>query len=334
MLRQQIAADLLRLEQRVHSFIRQLSDLAQIDILGQNDSFHFFRRLLNYDPWRIDGLPTGSHFLDHQVANSDVEAERDHLRVGDHFVRVLTIKEAISETKPLVLKQLLEIQANFCVVSEWVPIDNATARKEITKRRRHFNVSKSSFISSVRADAATVNPRDILIDESKQADIENLGDCLRVLGDGQSLGEFSLTIVLYVEDKRTLDRVLPDVVRIFTSADGTLFSETYNQLNAYFATVPGNYRHNLRRHYLLNSNYADISFLFTIQPGETWNDHLDREYLAVLETDNATPYYLNLHNREVAHTLILGATGSGKAFLRKYVRKLGASRQMELPLSA
>jgi len=80
--------------------------------------------------------------------------------------------------------------------------------------------------------------------------------------------------------------------------------------------------------------YADISFLFTIQPGETWNDHLDREYLAVLETDNATPYYLNLHNREVAHTLILGATGSGNAFLRKHVRNPGTGRQMELPLFA
>jgi type IV secretion system protein TrbE len=319
LLREQIGADLLRLEQRVQSFVRQLSDLVQIDILEQNDCFHFLRRLLNYDPWRIDGLPNSTDFLDYQVANSDIEADRDHLRVGDYYVRVLTIKEAISETKPLVLRQLLEIQANFCVVTEWVPIDNATARKEITKRRRHFNVSKSSFISSVRADAATVNPRDVLIDESKQADIENLGDFLRVLGDGQSLGDFCLTIVLYAEDKGLLDRVLPDVVRIFTSADGTLFSETYNQLNAYFVTVPGNYRHNLRKLYLLNSNYADISFLFTIQPGEAWNDHLDREYLAVLETDNATPYYLNLHNREVAHTLILGATGSGKSFLCNFL---------------
>jgi type IV secretory pathway VirB4 component len=112
-----------------------------------------------------------------------------------------------------------------------------------------------------------------------------------------------------------LDRVLPDVVRIFTSADGSLFSETYNQLNAHFAIVPGNYRHNLRKLFLLNSNYADISFLFAVHPGETWNGHLDREYLAVLETDNATPYYLNLHEREVAHTVILGATGSGKSFL-------------------
>ena len=32
----------------------------------------------------------------------------------------------------------------------------------------------------------------------------------------------------------------------------------------------------------------------------------------MLETDNSTPYFLNLHNGEVAHTLILGMTGSGK----------------------
>jgi type IV secretion system protein VirB4 len=50
-------------------------------------------------------------------------------------------------------------------------------------------------------DATKTNPRDVLVDESKQADIENLGDCLRVLGEGQSLGDFSLTIVLYGHSK-------------------------------------------------------------------------------------------------------------------------------------
>lgn len=319
LLREQIEADLLTLEQRVHSFVRQLSDFVQVDILEQNDCFRFLRRLVNYDRWRIEGSPQSTQFLDYQITNSDIEAERDHLRIGDHYVRVLTVKEAISETKPLILKQLLEIQANFLVVTEWVPIENATARKEITKRRRHFNVSKSSFISSVQRDPATYDPRNVLIDESKQADIENLGDCLRVLGEGQTLGEFSLTVLLYGKEKRMLDNVLPEVVRVFTSADGNLFSETYNQLNAYFAIIPGNYRHNLRRLYLLNSNYADLSFLFTIHPGQTWNEHLNAEYLAVLETDHATPYYLNLHYRDVAHALILGATGSGKSFFANCV---------------
>ena len=334
LLREHIQGDLLKLEQRVNSFIRQLADFLVLDALKRDDCFHFFRRLLNYDYWRIEGRPVCGQFLDYQVVNSDIKAERDHLRVGDRFVRVLTMKEAIGETKPLVLKQLLEIQANFCIVTEWVPLETAVARKEITKRKRHFNITKTSFITSMQRDPATYDPRNTLMDESKQADIENLGDCLRALGDGQSMGEFSLTVVLYGHDKRSLDRALPEVVRVFTSADGNLFSESYNQLNAYFAIVPGNYRHNLRRLFLLNTNYADLSFLFTILSGEKRNDHLGTEYLAVLETDHATPYFLNLHNRDVAHTLILGATGAGKAFLKKYVRKAGPGRQMELPLTA
>jgi hypothetical protein len=235
--------------------------------------------------------------------------------VGDHFVRVLTMKEAIAETRPLVLDSLLKISGNFHVVTEWAPITTEKARKEVNKRRRHFNVSKSGFISQLGNDPAKTNPRDVLIDESKQADIENLGDCLRVIGDGLCLGDFSLSIVLHGPDRYELDRLAGEFTGIFTNADGNLFAETYNQLNAYFATVPGNYALNLRRMYLLNSNYADLSFLFTILPGEKINAHLGAEYLAVLETDNSTPYYLNLHEGEVAHTLILGMTGSGKSYL-------------------
>jgi hypothetical protein len=33
-----------------------------------------------------------------------------------------------------------------------------------------------------------------------------------------------------------------------------------------------------------------------------------------LESTHGTPYYLNLHSGDVAHTLMLGATGSGKSF--------------------
>ena len=193
------------------------------------------------------------------------------------------------------------------------------ARKEITKRRRHFNVTKTSFVSQVGNDGTKGNPRDVLVDESKQHDIEDLGDCLRALGDGQSLGDFSLTIVMYATTKGELDQLVGEFSGVFSNADGNLFVETYNQLNAYFAVVPGNYSQNLRRLYLLSANYADLSFFFTILAGEKHNAHLDTEYLAVLETDNATPYFLNLHNGEVPHTLILGMTGSGKSYFCNFI---------------
>lgn len=69
------------------------------------------------------------------------------------------------------------------------------------------------------------NPRDVLVDESKQADIDNLGDCLRALGDGQSLGDFSLTIVLYGRSKAELDQLGAEFAGVFTClslSSGTL----------------------------------------------------------------------------------------------------------------
>jgi type IV secretory pathway VirB4 component len=329
-----IEHDLRRLDQHVQAFARQLADFMQIEILNRHGQFRFFRRLLNYDDWRVAGWPQSTQFLDYQVVNSDIEAERDHLRVGDHTVRVLTMKEAITETRPLVLDALLKIPANFYVVTEWTPLPADKARKEVNKRRRHFNMSKTGFVSQMGNDPTKTNPRDVLVDESKQADIENLGDCLRALGDGQSLGDFSLTIVLYGKSRTELDQLVAEFAGVFTKADGNLFAETYNQLNAYFAAVPGNYALNLRRLYLLNTNYADLSFLFTILPGEKKNDHLGTEYLCALETDNSTPYFLNLHNGEIAHTLILGMTGSGKSFLRRYQPRRTPPKQLELGLSA
>jgi hypothetical protein len=118
----------------------------------------------------------------YQVVNSDIEAERDHLRVGDHIVRVLTMKEGICRDAALVLDALLKIPANFYVVTEWTPLPADKARKEVNKRRRHFNMSKTGFVSQMGNDATQTNPRDVLVDESKQADVENLGDCLRAPG--------------------------------------------------------------------------------------------------------------------------------------------------------
>ena len=318
LLRAQIERDVARLKQRIAAFRQQMGDLVEIAELQQPEQFHFFRRLLNFDDWRIAGTPQSTQYLDYQVVNSDITADRDHLRIGDHFVRLLTMRESISVTRPLVLDRLLKIEANFYAVTEWTPLATDAAKKEVVKRRRHANVSKSGFLSSIK-DESKINQRDVLIDEGKQADIEALGDCLRALADGQVLGDMSLTIVLYDRDRATVEHEVSDFAGIFTNQDGLLFPETYNQLNALFAVVPGNYAQNLRKMYLLLSNYADLSFFFTVLQGEKFNHHLGTEYLAVLETDNATPYYLNLHNGEVAHTLILGMTGSGKSFLCNFL---------------
>ena len=130
LLRREIERDLARLGNQVQAFVRQLADFVRIEVLDYRGQFHLLRRLLNYDDWRIAGEPESSQFLCNQIHNSEIRAERDHLRVGDDFVRILTMKEAVGETRPLSLDALLKIPANFIAISEWVPLSAAAARKE------------------------------------------------------------------------------------------------------------------------------------------------------------------------------------------------------------
>src|SRR5207245_5000367 len=67
------------------------------------------------------------------------------------------------------------------------------------------------------------------------------------------------------------------------------------------------------------TNAADLSFLFTLDPGDATSRHLRREALAVFETPHHTTYAFNLHVDDVGHTLVLGATGSGKSFLVNFL---------------
>jgi type IV secretory pathway VirB4 component len=227
---------------------------------------------------------------------------------------VMTLKELPSETRPLLLQGLFDVPANFHVVTEWHPIDNAKARKELGSRRRHHHNSKTSFVSNLQ-DSKNAGPQDNLVDDSKAAAVSELGGALTAIGmEGKNFGEYTLSVVIYDEDRAKVEHAVAEFQKLFMQHDGLLYEERYNLLNAYFATIPGNKQFNLRKQFALNSNHADLSFLSTVDGGSQWNPHLEREYLAVLESTHGTPYYLNLHSGDVAHTLMLGATGSGKSF--------------------
>ena len=320
LLYEQIERDRLLLQQKINSLSGQLNDLMKVELSGAEGIFRLARRLVNFRPSKIQDAPLcGARHLDWQVCDSELEAHRGYLQMDDDYVRVLTLKELPGETRPLILNGLLDIPANFHVVTEWHPVDNAKARKEIASRRRHHHNSKTSFVSNLQ-DRENTGNQDNLVDDSKAAAVAELGGALTALGmEGKSFGEFTLSVVIYDEDRAKVEHTVAEFQKLFTQHDGLLYEERYNLLNAFFATVPGNKQFNLRKQWALNSNYADLSFLFTVDTGSTWNPELNKEYLAVLESVHGTPYYLNLHWGDVAHALLTGATGSGKSFLTSFL---------------
>jgi type IV secretion system protein TrbE len=305
--------------QKTRSFIIQLSDFLLVRILDKQEAFSILKRTLNFDPNKL-GLAHLKHdtFLDYYLPESPIECHRGHLRVDDFYVKVLTLREPSAQSFPLIFKRLLEVEANFYIVTEWKKEDSGKMRRVIHSKRRHFHNTKRSFTSQVSLNDGPA--QDVLLDDSKESQVRELGEGIQEIElHGNYFGQFSLTVVVYDTDMAKVDRACSEFYKVFSVHDAQLYEEKYNLLNAFLAAVPGNYAFNLRSLYLLNTNYADFSFLFTLHGGEKRNSHLREEYLAVLETNHHTPYFLNLHYRDVAHTMILGRTGMGKSFLLNFL---------------
>jgi len=315
----ELSEALATLHQKVKGFILQVSDFVRVDLLPKHEVFRVLKRTLNFAPLKLQ-LAQLKHdtFLDYYLCESHLECHRGHLRLDDYYVKVLTLKEPSARSFPLIFKSLLEVQANFHIVTEWKKEDSGKTRKAIQSKRRHFHNTKRSLVSHLNVSDAPAT--DVLVDDSKEAQVRELGESIKQLEiEGNYFGHFSLSVVIYDLDPAKVDTAYADFYKVFSVHDAQLYEEKYNLLNAFFATVPGGSAFNLRSMYLLNTNYADFSFLFTLHCGEPENRHLRQEYLAVLETNHNTPYFLNLHHRDVAHTMILGRTGSGKSFLLNFL---------------
>ena len=305
--------------QKTESFILQVGDFLPVRLLDKYEAFRVLKKTLNFAPHKLEHAKLKyDTFLDYYLCESHLECHPGRLRLDDYYVRVLTLKEPSAQTFPLIFNRLLEVEANYYVVSEWKKEDSGKTRRTIQAKRRHFHNTKHSFFSQVNLNDAP--QRDVLTDDSKESQVRELGDAIQQIElHGNYFGQFSLTVVIYDLDLAKVDRACADFYKVFSVHDAQLYEEKYNLLNAFLAAVPGNHASNLRYLYLLNTNYADLSFLFTLHCGEPRNRHLRQEYLAVLETNHHTPYFLNLHYRDVAHTMILGRTGAGKSFLLNFL---------------
>src|ERR1700728_886933 len=110
---------------------------------------------------------------------------------GDSFVKVLTLKDASAQSFPLIFKRLLEVQANFYVVTEWKKQDPGATRRAIQAKRRHFHNTKRSFFSQVNLNDSAAH--DALLDDWKESQVRELGEAIKEIElDGNYFAHFSL----------------------------------------------------------------------------------------------------------------------------------------------
>ena len=286
-----------------------------IEMLGAVGASRLLSELVNRPGTFWDGA-TGSG-MNWRLAVSELEAERSHLRLDGEPVVLYSLLSPPGQAHANILRELYCLDAMTTVSLEWRPFTVEAARRRIRSAQRHYFSRRYSMMAHAQDAQGTAAA---MVDSAAAAESDRLGAALVELeADGVAYGEASLTVALH-GDLEEIERLDGDVRRLFAAHDAKAIREGWGQLAAWFARLPAQPRkRQVRRVFVSAGIAACLAPVFGPPRGEKKSRHLGREPLAAFETPWRTAYRYDLFAGDVGHTLILGATGSGKSFALNFL---------------
>ena len=300
--------------------VSQLSDLVGLRLLGKDETVRFFAYLLNLEDWALEQLLASDNHLDAQIVNSSIEWHRDHLRVGKQYVQMFSLTANPAGSRPNLFGALRDADVNAVVCASWVPAE----RRQVEKRIGEIEGFIGLFRNRLLAFAANLkNPENLdKTAGARAADkgSDHLAEILHSIdNEGHQFGRYSLTVLLHSSSESDVRNAIPSVHRVLMEAQAPHIEETIGNLAAYYAMLPGNSsgdassNFNVRSFWLRDDHHARLALIYAPDAGEVHSEDLGSEYLAVYETREKTPYFLNPYIDGMRTTLILGAPRKGKS---------------------
>ena len=262
-------------------------------------------------------VPRTSMYLDALLGSEDLVGGIIP-RLGNRHLAVLSLDGLPQESYPAMLRDLDALPLEYRFSSRFICLDQYDAAKEINSYRKGWRQQVYRFLDQFFNNPNARANRDALL-IAKDAETA----LTEVQGGYVGAGYLTSNIVLMHEDQERLQDWAWDLRRTVQTLGFGCRIESVNALEAWLGTHPGNSYANLRRPMVNTLNLADLLPRSSVWTGSPVNPcpfyPPDSRPLAVLMTDNSTPFWFNIHAGDLGHTLIFGPTGAGKSTLRAFI---------------
>ncbi|MFN0190543.1 MAG: conjugal transfer protein TrbE [Aestuariivirga sp.] len=234
--------------------------------------------------------------------------------LGNHHLRTVTVLGLPPTTTPGFLDDLNDLALSYTWVTRWIALDREQAQKLLTRKRRQWFAKRKSVAAILRE--VLFNQESVLLDTDADAKARETNEALEDLGSGDvAFGYVTTTITVSHPVEVEADEALRQVERVVNGRGFVTIAESFNAVEAWLGSLPGNPYANVRQPIIHTLNLAHIMPVSAIWAGPAWNDHLDQPPLLHAATRGSTPFRLNLHAGDVGHALVVGPTGAGKSVL-------------------
>lgn len=298
-----------------------LSTAMQLERLGsevfENGSMR--SALLSYIQLTLTGeeyipyLPHTPMYLDVILGGQDFFTGMQP-KIGKKHIAVLALDSLPSESFPAMLSFLNTLPFECRFNTRFICLDQAQALREVSKQEKTWAQKIFSFKDKVLNTANPKADQDALLMSQEAKDVYT-----SVQTGYIGAGFYTANIVLMNEDRKEIEEEIRIIKRAIVSSGFGVRLEEINAVEAFLGTHPANSFANVRRPIITTLNLADFLPLHTPFAGLEHNPSpfypKKSPPLTICQTDNSTPFRLNLHSGDIGHTLIAGGTGSGKSTL-------------------
>ena len=258
-------------------------------------------------------LPRNPAYIDTLVGGQDMTGGMIPL-VGNKYVMVVGIDNFPFESSPGVLSHLAEQPVEYRWNTRFIFMDQHEAVSLINKYKRKWKQKIRGFKDQVlRTNSGS-------IDHDAKAMHDDCEMALMEVNSGVvAMGLYTSCVVLMDENLELLKNSANYIQKTLGAMGFPSRIEDVNTMDAFFGSLPGHGVPNLRRAMMNTRNVADLMPTSSIWTGR---DEAPCNFYPAMSpplmhcvTTGSTPFRLNLHVKDLGHTVIFGPTGAGKSTL-------------------
>lgn len=275
----------------------------------------YLRSTISFSKTRIvemDNIP----FLDTFISDSELETGTT-LRLGKHYIPIATIKDFPMRTYPLIFNQLNKLFIEYRWVTRFFPMSKPQAVKELEKwQKNHFAGRKNlkQYIAELTMNIES--QRENMGAVAKQGEVESAQ--VDVETDLVGLGYYNSSIMVYDEDYIQAMEKFKFVTATINKCGFQTVEEKTSDISPFLGMVAGDPYNNIRRPLVNTANFAHALPLSAIWSGLLENKFTNEvcgvdKPLITCSTNSGTPFFFNLNEGDVGHTIMFGPTGAGKS---------------------